>query len=129
MLDSFFHQLQSFINKRKPKKKTEQIMIRKVFIMQLKPNNQAEYVRRHNPIWVELAMVLKGHGVHNYSIYLDQQTDQLFAYAEVESEAQWEAIANTEICRRWWVYMRDLMNTNADNSPATIPLKEVFHLD
>lgn len=104
-------------------------MIRKSFTMQLKPNNQIEYERRHNPIWAELAVMLKDHGVSNYSIFLDRETDQLFAYAEVESEAQWEAIAHTDICRRWWVYMRDLMNTNADNSPATITLKEVFHLD
>lgn len=96
--------------------------------MQLKPNHQAEYERRHNPIWAELAAMLKEFGVSNYSIFLDRDTDQLFAYAEVESETHWEAIASTEICRRWWVYMRDLMHTNADNSPIAITLKEVFHL-
>jgi L-rhamnose mutarotase len=97
--------------------------------MQLKPNNQAEYYRRHNPIWAELAAMLKVYGVSNYSIFLDRRTDQLFGYAEVESEEMWAEIANTEICRRWWIYMRDLMETNRDNSPASIPLIEVFHLD
>ena len=104
-------------------------MIRKAFIMRLKPNQQPEYIRRHNPIWPELQTTLKAHGVHNYSIWLDQETDKLFAYTEIESEERWAAIANTEVCRRWWASMKDLMATNDDNSPVAIPLDEVFHLD
>jgi L-rhamnose mutarotase len=104
-------------------------MIRKAFLMRLNPGNQAEYERRHNPIWPELQAALKAHGVHNYSIFLDAATDKLFAYAEIESEERWQQIAQTEICQRWWAYMKDLMQTNADNSPVAIELKEVFHLD
>ena len=104
-------------------------MIRKAFVMQLHPNNQAEYQRRHNPIWPDLAATLKAHGVHSYSIFLDPQSDRLFAFAEIESEERWEAIATTEVCQRWWAAMKDLMATNADNSPVAIPLDEVFHLD
>ncbi len=129
MLDSFIYQLRLYLTKIKSKKVSSKTKIRKAFIMQLKPNNQAEYYRRHNPIWAELAAMLKAYGVSNYSIFLDRETDQLFAYAEVESEEQWAAIANTEICRRWWIFMRDLMNTNADNSPTAIHIREVFHLE
>jgi len=104
-------------------------MIRKAFIMRLKPNQQGEYQRRHNPIWADLQAVLKQHGVHNYSIFLDRETDKLFAYAEIESEERWAAIANTEVCQRWWAMMADLMATNDDNSPVTIALDEIFHLE
>ncbi|HEX4945428.1 MAG TPA: L-rhamnose mutarotase [Blastocatellia bacterium] len=104
-------------------------MIRKAFIMRLKPNQQAEYQRRHNPIWPELQATLKAHDVHNYSIFLERETDQLFAYVEIESEERWAAIAETEVCRRWWAFMKDLMATNEDHSPVAIPLDEVFHLD
>ena len=104
-------------------------MIRKAFLMRLKPGQQAEYERRHNPIWPELQATLKAHGVSNYSIFLDAPTDKLFAYAEVEAEERWQAIASTEVCQRWWAHMRDLMETNADNSPLAIELNEVFHLD
>lgn len=104
-------------------------MIRKAFLMTLKPGNQQEYERRHNPIWPELHVVLKQHGVHNYSIFLDRATDRLFAYAEIESDELWSRIAETEVCRRWWAQMKDLMLTNEDNSPAVTPLEEVFHLD
>jgi L-rhamnose mutarotase len=104
-------------------------MIRKAFLMTLKPGNQAEYERRHKPIWAELEAVLKKHGVHNYSIFLNRQTDSLFAYVEIESETLWNQIAATDICQRWWEYMKELMVTNADNSPYALILDEVFHVD
>ena len=104
-------------------------MIRKAFLMTLKPGHQEEYERRHNPIWAELKTVLQQHGVHNYSVFLDRGRDRLFGYAEIESEELWQQIACTEICRRWWGYMKDLMLTCADESPVVIALDEVFHLD
>src|SRR5215510_6117493 len=104
-------------------------MIRKAFLMNLKPGSQEEYERRHNPIWPELQAVLKEHGVNNYSIFLDRQTDQLFAYAEIESEWQWQQIAQTEVCQRWWAHMMELMLTIADGSPVKTELEEVFHLE
>jgi L-rhamnose mutarotase len=102
---------------------------RKAFLMTLKPGNQDEYERRHDPIWPELQRVLKEHGVSKYAIFLNRNNDQLFAYAEIESEASWQQIAETEVCRRWWSYMKDLMITDPENKPLTIALDEVFHLD
>jgi L-rhamnose mutarotase len=104
-------------------------MIRKAFLMTLKPGCQAEYERRHNPIWLELQTVLKEHGVSNYSIFLDRRTDQLFGYVEIESELRWQQIAQTEVCQLWWAHMKDLMLTNPDDSPVTTELAAVFHLD
>ena len=104
-------------------------MIRKAFLMTLKPGNQEEYEKRHSPIWPELQDVLKHHGVHNYSIFLDRGTERLFAYAEIESEQLWQQIADTEVCRRWWSHMKDLMQTNSDDSPVAVTLDEVFHLN
>ena len=104
-------------------------MIRKAFVMTLRPGHQEEYLRRHSPIWPELEQVLKEHGVSDYSIFLERATDKLFAYAVIESEESWRRIAATEICRRWWAHMRELMLTNADDSPVAAALDEVFHLD
>ena len=103
-------------------------MIRKAFLMKLRSDSQAEYERRHNPIWAELQSVLKSHGVSNYSIFLDRGTDNLFAYVEIDSEELWTKIASTEECRRWWSYMKDLMLTSNDDSPVAVTLDEVFHL-
>lgn len=103
-------------------------MIRKAFLMAVNPDSHAEYQRRHDEIWPELAATLKAHGASNYSIFLNPASSQLFAYVEVEDEARWAAIAQTEICRKWWQYMRDIMPSNPDNSPQSVTLVPVFHL-
>ncbi|MDP0499946.1 MAG: L-rhamnose mutarotase [Verrucomicrobiota bacterium JB022] len=103
-------------------------MIRKSFVMSVNTGCEAEYEHRHNPIWDELAATLKAHGAHNYSIFLHPETRQLFGYVEVESEERWNAIAQTEICQRWWRHMADVMPSNPDHSPVSVELKEVFHL-
>ena len=103
-------------------------MIRKAFRMAVNPQEAIEYERRHSPIWPELQEVLRAHGVHHYSIFLDETDGSLFAYVEIEDEARWDVIAQTPVCRRWWTHMRDIMPTNPDDSPRSVPLREVFHL-
>jgi L-rhamnose mutarotase len=103
-------------------------MIRKAFRMSVNPDRHAEYQRRHSPIWPELEAVLKSHGVHEYSIFLDPADSSLFAYLTIEDEARWDAIASTPECRRWWRHMREIMPSNADDSPVSVELREVFRL-
>ena len=103
--------------------------IRKAFIMSVNAGAEAEYEKRHNPIWPELEKVLKDHGVSNYSIFLHADTHQLFGYAEIESEEQWASIASTEICQKWWRHMSSVMPSNPDHSPVSASLSELFHLD
>ncbi|MDP6450565.1 MAG: L-rhamnose mutarotase [Lentisphaeria bacterium] len=103
-------------------------MIRKAFVMSVDAGQEAEYEHRHRPIWPELEETLKAHGVHNYSIFLLPDTRQLFAYAEIEDESRWDAIADTEICKKWWAHMGDVMPSNPDNSPVAENLREVFHI-
>ncbi len=104
-------------------------MIRRAFRMSVHPDQQQEYARRHQPVWRELEETLLAHGVHTYSIYLDPSTNDLFAYLEFESEEGWAAVAATDVCRRWWNHMRELMPSNADGSPISRSLDEVFHIE
>jgi L-rhamnose mutarotase len=103
-------------------------MIRKAFRMSVDPTQHAEYERRHNPIWRELEDTLVAHGVQSYSIFLDPVTSDLFGYAEIEDEERWKAIASTEVCRRWWKHMREIMPSNPDDSPISRELRPVFHI-
>ncbi len=103
--------------------------MRKAFRMAVYAGSREEYARRHNPIWAELEDVLRAHGAHRYSIFLDESDGSLFGYVEVEDEARWDAIARTDVCKRWWSHMRDLMPTNPDDSPRSVALREVFHVD
>ena len=104
-------------------------MIRKSFKMKLYEGQAAEYEKRHNQLWPEMKDMIHEYGGKNYSIFLDKETLTLFGYIELEDEEKWDESANTEICRKWWDYMAYIMETNPDNSPVTVDLEMVFHLD
>ena len=104
-------------------------MIRKGFKMKLYPGMAEEYARRHNALWPEMRDMIHAYGGHNYSIYLDTETNVLYGYIEIEDEARWAQSADTPINRKWWDYMADIMDTNPDNSPVSTDLVPVFHLD
>ncbi len=97
-------------------------------VMFVNPDCHEEYQRRHAALWDEMKEVLRSHGAHNYSIHLFAEQNLLFAYVEVDSQEQWDAIADTDVCKKWWAYMKDVMPSNPDNSPVTKSLKEVFYL-
>ncbi len=103
--------------------------MRKAFVMSVNAGCEQEYQRRHSPIWAELEKTLKDHGVISYSIFIHPETRQLFGYVEIEDEARWNAIAQTPICGKWWAHMADVMPSNPDNSPKSVELREVFHID
>ena len=104
-------------------------MIRKGFKMKLNPGRADEYARRHAALWPEMADMIRDFGGRNYSIFLDEETNVLYGYIELEDETRWSASADTAICRKWWDYMADIMDVNPDNSPVAIDFRPVFHLD
>ncbi len=101
----------------------------KAFKMKLYEGQAEEYKKRHGELWPEMIDMIHEHGGKNYSIFLDEETDVLFAYIEIDDEEKWSKSADTEINRKWWDYMAPLMETNPDNSPVCVGLKEMFHLD
>lgn len=97
--------------------------------MFLKPGCEAEYEKRHNAIWPELKKLLSENGVCDYSIYWDKDTNILFASQKVQGEESSQDMGSNPIVQKWWAYMADIMETNPDNSPVSIPLKEVFRME
>ena len=104
-------------------------MKRIAFKMYLNEGQKLEYKRRHDEIWPELKTLLKDSGVSEYSIFLDEETNTLFAFQKVNSEGGSQDLEQTEIVRKWWAFMADLMKTNPDNSPVSLPLEEVFFME
>lgn len=103
--------------------------MRKSFKMKLYEGQEKEYKKRHNELWPEMKEMIHEYGGKNYSIFLDKEANILYGYIEIENAELWVESANTEICKKWWAYMADIMETNPDNSPVSIDLEEVFHLD
>jgi L-rhamnose mutarotase len=97
--------------------------------MQLKPGVAAEYERRHDDLWPDLAEALRKAGVHDYSIFLDEETLSLFAVLRLRPDHKKDALPLEPVMKRWWDYMADLMEVHPDNRPREWPLKPVFHFE
>ena len=97
------------------------------FRMQLKPGMEAEYRRRHDELWPELAELLRESGIHDYWIFLDPETNALFATLLLREDNKREALPHHPVMRRWWDHMADIMEVNPDNSPREVPLAPMFH--
>lgn len=99
------------------------------FVMQLIPGNEAEYERRHDEVWPELADKLKRAGVSDYSIFLEKSSCKLFAVLKRYADHQMDSLPLDPVVQKWWAYMADIMETHPDNSPLQEPLDMVFHLE
>ncbi|WP_210270222.1 L-rhamnose mutarotase [Aureimonas sp. ME7] len=99
------------------------------FRMVLPPGCADEYRRRHDAIPPELVALLRSAGVRDYSIHLDPETNHLFAVLKRPADHRMDALAASEIMRRWWTGMADIMETNSDQSPVVTPLEPMFRMD
>ena len=107
---------------------TYNIMARVGFTMKLHKGQLAEYKKRHDEIWPELVSLLKESGISNYSIFLNEETNVLFGVLDSSDAVARENLPSLPIMKRWWAYMKDIMDSNPDNSPISIPLQEVFYM-
>jgi len=98
------------------------------FKMKLFKGCEAEYKRRHNELWPALALLLKQAGISNYFIFLDEATNVLFSSFTINEGTGIEDLPHDPIMKKWWAYMKDIMETNEDNSPVAMPLQQVFYL-
>jgi len=103
-------------------------MQRLAFKMKLFKGYEAEYKKRHDEIWPELSTLLKKNGINEYSIFLDEETNMLFGVLKIDDPGLLDKLPLEPIMQKWWNHMKDIMETHADNSPISIPLKEVFYL-
>ena len=96
--------------------------------MKLKSGFRQEYIKRHNEVWPEITDLIKRSGISDYSIFLDEETNILFGVQKMSGDVSSQELGAVDIQQKWWDYMSDIMETNPDHSPVTIPLEEVFYL-
>jgi L-rhamnose mutarotase len=102
---------------------------RLAFKMKLHKGQEAEYKKRHDELWPELQLLLKETGVSDYSIFLDESNGDLLGVLKVQDLISMDELPLHPVMQKWWAFMKDIMDSNSDNSPVSISLKEVFHLD
>lgn len=98
------------------------------FRMTLNPGCAAEYRRRHDDIWPELVTLLKASGIADYSIYLHEQTNSLFAILHRSADHKMAALPLEPVMQRWWAHMADIMQTGENNEPRVEPLERLFYM-
>jgi len=72
---------------------------------------------------------LKNAGISDYSIYLDEQTNTLFAFQKLAPGHTDNDLPKDPVVRKWWDYMSDIMEYNPDHTPVAISMREMFHMD
>jgi len=102
---------------------------RVAFKMKLLPGFKEEYKKRHNAIWPELKELLHKAGIRDYAIFFDEESDTLFAVQKIVGDSDSQELGETDIVKKWWAYMADIMETNPDKSPVSVSLEEVFYLE
>lgn len=103
-------------------------MVKLAFKMKLFKGFEEEYKKRHDALWPDLEKLLKDKGIEDYSIFLDEETNILFGVLRVPHASVLDELPAHPVMQRWWAYMKDIMETNPDNSPVSIALKDVFYL-
>jgi L-rhamnose mutarotase len=103
-------------------------MERVAFKMKLYDGCAVEYKKRHTEIWPDLVLLLKEAGVSEYLIFLDEETNILFASLKVPAQDSLIGLPSYTVMQKWWAYMGDITESNPDNSPVSRPLEEVFYL-
>jgi L-rhamnose mutarotase len=96
------------------------------FKMHLNPGMAEEYKRRHDAIFPELVELLHQAGVKDYSIHLDTETNTLFGVLWRRLDHTMDALPETEVMKRWWAHMADIMATNDRNEPVSVDLVPMF---
>jgi L-rhamnose mutarotase len=103
--------------------------MRIAFKMKLNTGCREEYKKRHDAIWPELRSLLKRTGVRQYSIFLDEATDDLFGSFHIDDESALRSLPKEPVMKKWWDHMKDIMETNTDQSPVSIALTELFYME
>lgn len=86
-------------------------MERRAFKMFLKDGCAEEYKKRHDEIWRELVEFHSYSGINEYSIFLDESTNSLFAFFKAKDHNRIAEMPQGEILKKMVAYMADLMKT------------------
>ena len=109
-------------------------MKRMAQVIYLKESAKPEYLRLHRETWPEILEVIAQANIRNYSIFLREPENLLFAYWEYHGtnfEADAAVMAKSEAMQRWWAItdrmQSSLVSSEADEQWA--PMESVFFTD
>jgi len=108
-------------------------MERRGRIIRVKPECLDEYIRIHAEVWPDVLKVISAANITNYSIFLKQPENLLFAYLEyvgTDYESDMKRLGEEPAMQRWWVLtdpMQEPLNTRRPGE-WWAEMTSVFHL-
>ncbi|MBA3627121.1 MAG: L-rhamnose mutarotase [Chloroflexi bacterium] len=102
-------------------------MERAVFYLRLFPGTEAEYDRRHAPVWPELAAEIRESGLRNMSGFRRGTDVWYYLEGEPDVEAAFAVHGPKPANQRWNQYFRDVIAQITDDSGDLLWYDEVFH--
>ncbi|WP_102959480.1 L-rhamnose mutarotase [Mangrovicella endophytica] len=109
-------------------------MIRMGFVIGIRPEAIPEYKRLHAAVWPDVAAKIAECHIRNYTIYLREPENLLFAsydYHGAHHDADMAMMAADPVTQDWWRVCMPLqvpLETRAEGE-WWAPLEEVFHQD
>lgn len=97
------------------------------FRMKLKEGMVAEYKRRQKKNWPHMDRLLRHMGIYDYSIFLDEETLNVFSVLKVWPDHHIETLFAHPLMQLWSTHMAELMELGPDNRPRAWPLESTFH--
>lgn len=101
-------------------------MIRRAFIMRLKPEAIGEYRRHHEKIWPELVAQIEGSGIASVTTFWCES--QVVIVSEVTEPEAWEELWNSEVQDRWKQLLAPFVQLADDGALAASELMEMSHV-
>ena len=100
----------------------------------IKPEHIAEYKRLHADVWPEVLAKIADCNIRNYSIFLRQPENMMFAYFEyhgADFAADSAKMAADPRTQDWWAINEPLQEplTSRKAGEWWAPMEEVFHID
>ncbi len=109
-------------------------MERRAQIIRLKAEDIPEYKRIHAEVWPDVLNMISACGIRNYSIFLREPENLLFAYFEYHGDdfaADMAKMAVDEATQRWWKITDPMQNAleSCAEGEWWAPAELVFHTD
>ena len=109
-------------------------MQRMGFVLGIKPEAIAEYKRIHAAVWPEVLAMIAACNIRNYSIYMKEPENLMFAYFEyhgTDFAADSAKMAADPKTQEWWAIcmpMQAPLETRKEGE-WWASMEEVFHVD
>jgi len=109
-------------------------MRRMAFVISINQDKIAEYRYLHEKVWPEILEKIKECNIRNYSIFLREPENLLFAvydYVGVSFAEDMAKMAADPVTQRWWELTDPCQEKLTSASPDEwwAPMEEIFHLD